>query len=197
MIEYIYVISCFISFVMASIYYIHMFQLNGYHRDGHMKWFGDTLGTSFAKLTPAFVALIFACIPNVKFTVGAIVFNLITILFFLPDKNAKKPIVFTARVKRLMATEVIIFAVLSALFIVLEIEFLTSVVVLIVNFIVLLSDIVNSPVEKAIKNGFIKDAKKILASKRNLTIIGITGSYGKTSCKIISQSFFLRNITFS
>lgn len=183
MIEYIYVISCFISFVMASIYYIHMFQLNGYHRDGHMKWFGDTLGTSFAKLTPAFVALIFACIPNVKFTVGAIVFNLITILFFLPDKNAKKPIVFTARVKRLMATEVIIFAVLSALFIVLEIEFLTSVVVLIVNFIVLLSDIVNSPVEKAIKNRFIKDAKKILASKRNLTIIGITGSYGKTSCK--------------
>ena len=39
------------SFALASIYYIHMFQLNGYHRDAHLKWYMDTLGTSAAKLT--------------------------------------------------------------------------------------------------------------------------------------------------
>ena len=50
------------------------------------------------------------------------------------------------------------------------------------------------PVETHISNGFIKDAERRLAQMPQLTVIGITGSYGKTSTKhylnrILSEQF--------
>ena len=46
-------------------------------------------------------------------------------------------------------------------------------------------NLLNAPIEKSIKNWYIHDAKKILKSKPDLKIIGLTGSYGKTSTKYI------------
>ena len=109
--EFLYMTTCMIAFIAGAVYYMHMFQLNGYHKDGHMKWFCDTLGTSAAKLTPAILSFVFACVPNSKFVVGAVVFNVISVLFFLPDRNAKKPLVFTARIKRLMASSILVFVI--------------------------------------------------------------------------------------
>jgi UDP-N-acetylmuramoyl-tripeptide--D-alanyl-D-alanine ligase len=52
-------------------------------------------------------------------------------------------------------------------------------------FWVLLANTVNKPIEKGINRYYINDAKKILAGCKNLTVIGVTGSYGKTSVKYI------------
>ncbi|MGK0365879.1 MAG: UDP-N-acetylmuramoyl-tripeptide--D-alanyl-D-alanine ligase [Saprospiraceae bacterium] len=48
---------------------------------------------------------------------------------------------------------------------------------------ILLANTLLIPYEKYNHNWYINDAKKMLASMPNLTIIGITGSYGKTSTK--------------
>ncbi len=48
---------------------------------------------------------------------------------------------------------------------------------------ILLANLINRPVELAINRHYINDAKKILAGCKNLTVIGITGSFGKTSVK--------------
>ena len=45
------------------------------------------------------------------------------------------------------------------------------------------SNIILAPVQASINNWYYKDAKKIIEGMPNLTIIGITGSYGKTSTK--------------
>ncbi|MBQ3940726.1 MAG: UDP-N-acetylmuramoyl-tripeptide--D-alanyl-D-alanine ligase, partial [Oscillospiraceae bacterium] len=45
------------------------------------------------------------------------------------------------------------------------------------------ANFLNQPVERHIQNGFIKDAQRMLRESPNLTVIGITGSYGKTSVK--------------
>jgi len=42
-----------------------------------------------------------------------------------------------------------------------------------------------TPIEKSIAKYYINDAKKLLKSKKGLKIIGVTGSYGKTSTKVI------------
>ncbi len=179
----LYHITAAAAFAFAATYFIHMFQLNGYHRDGHMRWHNDVLGSISAKMTFAFVAFVLMLFPLYVTALIAAVLNLLTVLFFLPQ-HAKKPLVFTARIKRLYATIIIIYSVFVAVScLVPYLHFVSALGFVFVNFIVLLADIVNSPVEKAIKNGFIKDAKKILAGRKNLTIIGITGSYGKTSCK--------------
>ena len=52
----------------------------------------------------------------------------------------------------------------------------------------ILVNIINSPVEKGINQGYINDAKRILKEMPNLKIIGITGSYGKTSVKYYLQT---------
>jgi UDP-N-acetylmuramoyl-tripeptide--D-alanyl-D-alanine ligase len=63
---------------------------------------------------------------------------------------------------------------------------------LLTPFFVLLSNTVNTPVEKAINRWYINDAKGILKSMNRLVVIGITGSYGKTSTK-----YFLHKILSS
>ena len=148
-----------------------------------MRWHNDVLGSVFAKLTFAFISFVLIVFNNDITYVIAIFFNVLTILFFLPG-HAKKPLVYTARIKRLLFTIIVMYSALVAVSnIVPYCHFVSAIGFVLVNFMVLFADIVNSPVEKAIKNGYIKDAKKILAGRKNLTIIGITGSYGKTSCK--------------
>ncbi|MBO4950927.1 MAG: UDP-N-acetylmuramoyl-tripeptide--D-alanyl-D-alanine ligase [Clostridia bacterium] len=179
----LYHITAAAAFAFAAIYFVHMFQLNGYHRDGHMRWHNDILGAISAKMTFAFVAFVLMIFANDITKPIASVLNVLTVVMFLPGP-AKKPLVYTARIKRLLAAIIILY---SALVVITSLvpycHFVSALGLVLVNFVVLLSDIINSPVEKAIKNGFIKDAKKILERRKNLTIIGITGSYGKTSCK--------------
>lgn len=179
----LYHVTAAVAFGFATIYFVHMFQLNGYHRDGHMRWHNDILGSVSAKTTFAFIAFVLMIFANDTTKAIACVLNVLTVLMFLPQK-AKKPLVFTARIKRLLFTIIVIYSALVALSnLVPYCHFVSALGFVLVNFMVLLADIINSPVEKSIKNGFIKDAKKILAGRKNLTIIGITGSYGKTSCK--------------
>ena len=179
----LYHISAAVAFAFAAIYFVHMFQLNGYHRDGHMRWHNDVLGAVAAKMTLAFVAVVLVIFANDVTKSIAVFLNILTILFFLPQP-AKKPLVYTARIKRLLATIIILYSALVVISnLVPYCHFVSALGFVLVNFVVLFADIINSPIEKAIKKGFIKDAKKILEGRKNLTIIGITGSYGKTSCK--------------
>ena len=53
------------------------------------------------------------------------------------------------------------------------------------SVLVALSIIVTKPIEKSINRYYTNDAKKILKSIDGLKVIGITGSYGKTSTKYI------------
>ena len=179
----LYHLTAAIAFAFAANYFVHMFQLNGYHRDGHMRWHNDILGSLAAKMTFAFAALILMIFANDLTKVIAVFLNVFTIIFFLP-RPAKKPLVYTARIKRLLATIIVVYLVLVVISNLIPCcQFIVAFGIVFVNYIVLLSDILNTPVEKAIKQHYINDAKKILAARKNLKIIGITGSYGKTSCK--------------
>lgn len=179
----LYHITAAVAFGFAVTYFIHMFQLNGYHRDGHMRWHNDVLGAVSAKMTFAAAAFVLMIFSGDVTNAIATVMNVLTILMFLPQP-AKKPLVYTARIKRLIVTIIVIYSALVAISnLVPYAQFASALGFVLVNFIVLLADILNSPIEKAVKQYYINDAKKILASRKNLTIIGITGSYGKTSCK--------------
>ncbi len=102
----------------------------------------------------------------------------------------KKPLVVTKRIRRLMVTVNIlyfipiiisIFANELVLYCVLILSIMTS-----LNFLVIfLALIINHPIERTIYHYYERQAKNKLKSMTNLKIIGITGSYGKTSCKNI------------
>ena len=50
-------------------------------------------------------------------------------------------------------------------------------------FLILLVNLINRPLEQAIDRHYVADAARILREMPNLTVIGVTGSYGKTSVK--------------
>ena len=114
---------------------------------------------------------------------------------FSYKSNAKKSIkklVYTARIKRLITTDIVIFIVLILLSVFIPYEILggifTTILLIMVHFseiTVLLVNFLNKPIESTINNHYINDAKRILAQHKNLVTIGVTGSYGKTSVKFI------------
>lgn len=120
------------------------------------------------------------------------------------SKELKKPLKKTARVWRLIATGALLMvAVLatSVYFIkggklLLAIHLISWLLTfnLGVYFLVFIANQINQPIEKMIRLGFINDARRLVKSASSLEVVGVTGSYGKTSTKhtlhaILSEEF--------
>ena len=102
-----------------------------------------------------------------------------------------KKLVYTARIKRMLTFSVVLLAVLGVLGLVFKgiasVVFLTLLVLLSVfpELLCFVSLFALKPCEKMIANHYINDAKRILSSVYGIKVIGITGSFGKTSTKYI------------
>ena len=181
----VYIVTLAVAFIFAAIYFIHMFQLESYLKPQYLKWVTSNSASKIIGRGLLIIASEVILIINANIITLAVcsVLNLLTAYFYRP-KKAKKPLVFTTRVKRLIATSVIVFGLLTAICIVFGFIFLLPVIFILTAYIVFLAAVINTPVENAVRNWYINDAKRIIKSrKHNLTVIGITGSYGKTSTK--------------
>lgn len=168
---------------------LHMFQLNGYKNGEHIHWLKKNLRQQWLLcfgLTVGVVRLFFPAL-GLDILIYLTLFMDILVYRALHRLNNKTPLKYTARVKRLIVTMVLLCAVMSvALFFSFGWESLSGIAIIVVSvqwFFDILANIVNHPIEKGISDWYINDAKKRLKSMSNLKVIGITGSYGKTSMK--------------
>ena len=110
----------------------------------------------------------------------------------LNDQNKKK-LVVTARVKRLIITTTIIYLIPVVAFIYMNnayrtewvLLFIISIMTYLNTLVVFIAMIINTPIEKLVYLYYKTKAQKKLKQMEKLKIIGITGSYGKTSSKNI------------
>ncbi len=173
-----------IAFVFTGIFHLHMFQLNSYSYKEYQHWL-------FRNSKVLFMHVLFAVMCTLIATSGFAVkiielLGLFTVVWFFFPKKAKKPLVYTMRVKRLVVTLTIIVIVPLGLVFIYCREHLILVAGLIFiafYFVIMLANLINSPIEKGVNQRYINDAKKILKGMPDLKIIGVTGSYGKTSVK--------------
>ena len=105
------------------------------------------------------------------------------------DQN-KKPLVVTKRVRRLMVTVNILYLIPIVISIFANhlapiCLFILTIMTSFNFYIIFIALIINHPVERIVYHYYEAKAKEKLRSMPNLKIIGITGSYGKTSCKNI------------
>ena len=177
--------SC-LCFVPMAIYHLHMYQLNGYKIKEHLKW----IYINFSKVAVRFAFAVPALVISLIFPD----FALLSCVFFIfaayinRPKEAKKPLVYTNRVKRLCITMAIVFsAVVAVPFAVQKsisaVGVYVSGVLILLPLFVILCDVVNKPLEMILRQRYVRKAKKILSSCEDLKIIGVTGSFGKTSVK--------------
>jgi len=174
--------------------HIHMMQLNSYRNERFFDWMKDQ------KRTEASYVMFGLIIANLTFTkmLASNIYLLMHATLFLvlrvirKKQQEKKPLVFTWRVRRLLVTFTVLCTVmllaLCYLFratVTYDITFLLGIVNLFLPVLLLIANRINQPFEKKIALGFTRDAMERLASAPDLKIIGITGSYGKTSTKYI------------
>lgn len=184
-------IICLVLSAAASVLCVirttHMFQLNSYKPKVQLKWMRKNF-SHYVINCILLVLSIAALFTNALWLY--IVFFAFALIFALvnrPMKNAKKPLVYTARVKRMLVTDLIVWLLLNAAAFFAGDEryglFGMGLILALVPVLPLIGNLINSPIEKAIRQYYINDAKKMLKACLDLKVIGITGSYGKTSVK--------------
>ena len=187
---------CIVAFAVTTALSVvdsmHFFQLNSYRFDTHTKWMRENLRKYLTHNIIAVLMLIVVFIP-MNPMVKAIALEALFIISLPTEKpkKAKKPLVYTARVKRMLFTTAIV--VCAVLVPTLAVGLTTAhetyplfamvVIYALSPCIILLSNLINKPLELSINQYYTNDAKKMLKACPNLKIIGITGSYGKTSVK--------------
>lgn len=204
-------VICGIYMILNFKYDIQMFQQNSYRIPRLWKWLRQSgnysSGWRLVDLACIFLLLSTLLVPSLSGLFVALV--ALTKIFLIFRKKYKKPLVFTKRVWRLYSVTAVLAlgAFVGAVFGFRDYETVfnsyaptsvsLSVLFLITAFSyipLILADIILMPVEKMIGRRYINDAKRILRSMPSLKIIGITGSYGKTSTKhylqrILSEQF--------
>lgn len=176
--------------VRFELYIVHMFQQNSYKPTEYREWMQvkENIGRLLGKTLYALISLPLLFTGGRGCLIAACLMNLMTILVNKP-RHAKKPLVYTARVKRMLITTGILFAaavllsVLSGRGTANLCAFVLSALFILMPLLVLLVNLINHPVEQGVNRHYISDAARILREMPNLTVIGVTGSYGKTSVK--------------
>ena len=209
----IYAAVTLLAIIFTGLREFHMLQLNGYKTPEHSWWMKKNFKRYILPVTlfAAQYGLLFTGADNAvgrAFLAVLGCMNLVLLVANKPGKKFKKPLVYTARVKRMLVTFFILIALYFAAAVAVGYDkvygipffgadviegtvwfespipfILVGSALYLTPILVPLSNLINKPIETAINNWYINDAKKKLASMPNLHKVGITGSYGKTSMK--------------
>ena len=168
---------------------LHILQLNSYYNVRFWGYLKENIKTSsiMSVVFSALVCVLFFVSPVASLVLASLLSVIRVSHAIYKTKTAKKKIVYTGRVKRMYATATILLTALSALSIVfpaISVIALSSIIGF-VPFFAMVVNLINAPIEFSMRQYFINDAKKILKNHSPMKIIGITGSYGKTSTKHI------------
>ena len=199
-----FVLTLFLWFILVIIKLkksLHMLQQNNYNKDNrYLKWISNNFKKVFLSIDVMLIIFILFLLLSNNFVINTILFILLLLVsiikYFNDDledkKKSKKPLVYTNRVKRLLVTiGVILFIPLIFMFKNFSYELGTNyyirliILVYLIYFVVLIAAIINIPAEKYVYYSFKNKAMNKLKNLNNLKVIGITGSYGKTSSKNI------------
>ncbi|MFV0519998.1 MAG: Mur ligase family protein [Lachnospirales bacterium] len=188
--------------IKMTIHHLQMFQQNSYRIKRYEKYYRENNKRYFINELILIAGIVFTLLGVIlsynynetilyislilKIIITAILVLWASIVYLKPKKSII-PIKYTWRVKRLFLTLLLLNFLLfyiglnSPVFI----KYITILLILVgaTPYLMILASLINTPLEKYIANTFVKDAKRMLLSHKNLIVIGITGSYGKTSMK--------------
>ena len=185
----------------AMIWHLYMFQLNHYIHTDHWRWMLHDLKRLRTVLfaLAAGAAAVWCGAPFARTAdmwkgecYGALAAGAVLIVGALvTGKSAFAKLKYTRRVKTLIVTAALFEAAVAALMRFVCFWGYSESVALgcaLIPWIVMLSDWVDWPIEHGFRAYYIRDAKKLLARNPDLIVVGITGSYGKTSMKYFLSS---------
>lgn len=176
-----------VAFTVNLLPFVHMMQLNSYMPDRYRGWRRANLSRVFGKRLVAPILVLAACVLSshwwVMLSCAAVL--LLGAAISRPPR-AKKPLVYTARVKRQLITAAILtVGICVGLWFCPSYAFTAGIVLLIVTAPWLAACVlwITQPMEQMIAQRYVRAARRKLQEMPRTLVIGITGSYGKTSTK--------------
>ncbi len=184
-----------------------MYQQNSYRPERYRRWLSESHDTTAVSrllgLVIFFIALSSLSHPLASLAFAG-VFGMV-MAYNLFSRKYKKPLAWTARARRIYSVALILSAGVAVASVFLfahkdafSVLFTITIALLgcycASHGLIVLAGWLLTPVEKAINRRYYNDAARRLASMPGLKIVGITGSYGKTSTKhylyrILSEQF--------
>ncbi len=178
------------SFLLELKRDLMMMQQNSYRNERYMRWLrssGDM--TSWLRVA-ALVVFVIIQLPFVGLVTVCTCVLLLSVynILRLTTAKYKKPLVWTPRARRIygVAAGVALATCVAAWFVSRNPVFVAgwTVALYVLSHIIIMAAVwMLKPVEARINKGYYDDAARILRSIPGLKVIGITGSYGKTSTK--------------
>ncbi len=203
----------YIYFIYRSMESLHMLQQNLYNENNrYLKWIGRNYRRVFNSwdFLPClfFITLFFVEDKSIiDFTLVASLMVYIYCIYVEYKRNResqnKIPLKFTSRIKRLFVTTFLIYVLPSIVLLKIQDNVILAVILLIVSlmvafiyYVIYLVLLINSPIDKLEKYYYLKKASNKLKQFNNLKVVGITGSYGKTSSKnVVNELLSSKYIT--
>ena len=173
---------------------MHMFQLNGYKHDEHIHWLIKNARQQWLLGFGLCLGVLRLILPYFAVDLMIYITLLLDILVYraLHRLHSKKKLVYTPRVKRMLATNLMVTVfVVAVVWVFAGYSYLSGVCMMLVSAqwgTIFIANLINRPIEVSINQHYIRDAKRKLRERPELVIVGITGSYGKTSMKFYLQT---------
>jgi len=167
-------------------YELQMMQQNSYRPMRYFRWLKSDM-TSTVRATDAMLLAVLLLFRDNIWAIGGA--GAVAILKIAKEagRRYKKPLVFTPRAIRIYTVEMLMLllpAAASVFFAMISLATLWAMCVTVAApLAAILAVWILTPVEKLINRRYVSEAARILKSMPGLTVIGITGSYGKTSTK--------------
>ena len=200
---YVTIAACLARAIVRTTSGLHILQLDGYKTTRYVRWIRQHLGDCFEIkeiLIAASLVLLTVVYPAAwLFSVLCLAWGAFQAsrIIWREKVEAKKPLVYTARAKRVFGLAVLLLVGLAFVSATIGAENRWRVAVFLLSEVTVITltvaNLLIYPLERAINGAYLRSARKRIKTLR-LKVIGITGSYGKTSTKyilhgILSQKF--------
>lgn len=177
---------------------IHMLQLNSYRLNRYWKYLKGDMGSAWRLTDVAMLFLVFSTLLDIRLSAFIVVAVCLVKIYQILNKKHKKPLVFTRRVWRIYSIASILATIAFGAVAVkfgtgkenllnyngISVTIGTLLLLTIFSWaIIMLSIVCLMPIEKLINKKYWNEAASILKGMPQLIVVGITGSYGKTSTK--------------
>ena len=194
---YVLIVTCLVRGIIRTNSGLHILQLDGYKPGRYLKWIVTHINHCFEIIEIIIIVAVVSSMsifPDIQFNwffsaicLAWTAYQVYRIAWRKKTK-AKKPLVYTARAKRLFGLALILLFVAAGLIGGLVTENRGRISAFLLSELSVLILVISSfciwPIEQLINGFYLRDARKRIKTLQP-KIIGITGSYGKTSTKYI------------
>ena len=181
-----------------------MLQQNSYMAPRYRRWMDQSGETTSGWRLTAMIVFLFSVVKFCPRWLGMGCIGVFSLCYVIPlaRRKYKKPLVMTARARRIYVTACLLALIVPAILVAIadtadERFFLASwwmCGICALSYFIVFANWLLKPVENHITKKYYNDAAARLAAMPDLRIIGVTGSYGKTTTKhylqrILSEQF--------